>query len=260
MGRAAAPCAVAGPAGRRHTRCRLHTQTRAPALQAARCRPACLRWPALASTWAPTGFNGSLPAGWSSATLADLDVSANTLTGTLPPDWASGLPKLSMLHLVGNQLQGTLPEPWLAGAFAVPLTLEPRPDNPRLCGPVTPLDPALFPVGHPERNASIIPTANQIHTGSNLTTVIVSRCAARRGAARRGAARRGVAARHAVRRCAGAGALCRACTQGGSSPPALPCPALPRAAAHAARPLHAQHQRHNHNWLGSCAVPCDERE
>lgn len=51
---------------------------------------------------------------------------------------------------------GTVPPEWTSGGFAKPLMLEPRPQNQRLCGPVTPLDPQLFPISHPERNAPIV--------------------------------------------------------------------------------------------------------
>lgn len=52
-------------------------------------------------------FNGSLPGGWSSASLADLDLSGNALTGALPPGWGgAALPRLAMLHLQGNDLTG----------------------------------------------------------------------------------------------------------------------------------------------------------
>lgn len=120
-------------------------------------------------------FTGPLPANWTSASLIDLDLRDNQLTGGLPGSWggSTALPQLALLHLQGNNLSGLVPEAWTAGAFASPLVLESRPGNERLCGPGVPLDPKLFPEGHPERNAPIIPAANSMRTGNNLTTVVL---------------------------------------------------------------------------------------
>jgi hypothetical protein len=120
-------------------------------------------------------FNGSLPANWSSSSLVDLDLRDNQLTGTLPANWGGDavLPQLALLHLQGNKLSGLVPDAWTAGAFAAPLMMESRPGNQLLCGAVVPLNPKLFPEGHPERNSPIIPAANSMRTGDNLTTVVL---------------------------------------------------------------------------------------
>lgn len=120
-------------------------------------------------------FTGQLPANWSSPTLLELDMGNNNLTGTLPPAWGASLPALAALRLEGNSLEGLFPIPdWTDTGFATPIILDPRPGNTRLCGPVLPINPDLFPAGNPEQNQPLIPAANMMRTGDNMTHVILT--------------------------------------------------------------------------------------
>ncbi|KAL4458769.1 hypothetical protein ABPG75_013634 [Micractinium tetrahymenae] len=133
---------------------------------------------ALASTNLSLGgnsFSGQLPSNWSSQTLQELDLGRNNLTGSLPPAWGAALPALVALKLEGNALEGLFPIPsWTDTGFATPLILDPRPGNPGLCGPVLPINPDLFPAGNPEQNQPLIPPANMMRTGDNMTHVILT--------------------------------------------------------------------------------------
>lgn len=59
-----------------------------------------------------------LPLEWSSTTLAQLDLSSNTLAGLLPVPWGTRLPALRRLGLTGNHVRGPIPSTWWLGGFA----------------------------------------------------------------------------------------------------------------------------------------------
>eukprot|EP00887_Chlorella_sp_A99_P000723 scaffold5.g723.t1 len=84
------------------------------------------------------GFSGPLSNAWASPATQQLDVSFNSLTGTVPTVWglprrnsnASAFPQLQLLALQGNQLSG--PYGFPKGAFAPNFTLVVAPGNPSL--------------------------------------------------------------------------------------------------------------------------------
>ena len=71
--------------------------------------------------------------------VQSLDLGSNSLTGLLPPSWATNFPQLTNLTLRNNDLTATLPPAWLgvgAPGFARPFGAVLRPGNDLLCGAV----------------------------------------------------------------------------------------------------------------------------
>lgn len=59
------------------------------------------------------------PAAWAALTaVTELDLSGNTLTGTLPDAW-SGLSSVQRINLAANHLHSTVPAAWALGMTAL---------------------------------------------------------------------------------------------------------------------------------------------
>lgn len=92
-------------------------------------------------------FTGTLPPQWSSLTLTQLDLSNNLLSGPLPVAYGSKetFPQLTKIFLQGNQFSGAMPGPeWTSYGFAAQAVITLRPGNWGLCGPVAIVDPRFY--------------------------------------------------------------------------------------------------------------------
>jgi len=92
-------------------------------------------------------FSGTLPPQWASKSLTTLDLSNNLLSGPLPVAYGSKETffKLSSIYLQGNSFSGSLPGPeWTSIGFAPQATIVLRPGNQGLCGPVPIVDPRFY--------------------------------------------------------------------------------------------------------------------